>query len=367
MSGVSQGGFPVPCKIRNGLSRCDGSYTAVDPVDACTLRQTGGSVGGWNAVMVRFGPVDIRAAKPGETEQRVQELTARFKALNDHVDQRLDERDAKLTTGFANVQGAPRAPLVHLTVAKTEITLMGVRREAVLPGAEQEVATCVEWCLTACDSKEKIRVEICVRMRPISRALTASWIRGPEYLHGDRLGTRLTRGWGRHGRCLFTFLIHTQAETHFDTTAWCISALICSGNRQGFLHFLTHFTCLLPLRTLFLTHAASVINVWCLLIQIKVIAKVPMVSPLILGMYNMAMEGADQGAEQHFFFLSMRAKVILDTLMSNLILPNLNMVERRITLRIQLRQYNREVVQKPHGPHAAFVHCAKPHDEPRVL
>ncbi|KAJ7303073.1 hypothetical protein DFH08DRAFT_826057 [Mycena albidolilacea] len=28
---------------------------------------------------------------------------------------------------------------------------------------------------------------------------------------------------------------------------------------------------------------------------------------------------------------------------------------------------NREFVQKPHEPHAAFAHCAKPHDKPRVL
>ena len=28
---------------------------------------------------------------------------------------------------------------------------------------------------------------------------------------------------------------------------------------------------------------------------------------------------------------------------------------------------NREVVQSRTEPHAAFVHCAKPHDEPRVL
>jgi hypothetical protein len=30
-------------------------------------------------------------------------------------------------------------------------------------------------------------------------------------------------------------------------------------------------------------------------------------------------------------------------------------------------QHIREFVQKPHEPHAAFVHCAKPHDKMKNL
>ncbi|KAF8209782.1 hypothetical protein K438DRAFT_1960017 [Mycena galopus ATCC 62051] len=79
-------------------------------------------------------------------------------------------------------------------------SLTGVRGDAVLRGAEREgraVANCVEWCLTACRKRRSTWKYVPARL--ISRALTASWIWGPEYLHGDRLGARLTRGWGPPG------------------------------------------------------------------------------------------------------------------------------------------------------------------------
>ncbi|KAF8174452.1 hypothetical protein K438DRAFT_1939902 [Mycena galopus ATCC 62051] len=122
--------------------------------------------------------------------------------------------------------------------SSTDITLTGVRGDAVLRGAEQQgraVANCAEWCLTACDSKEKICVEICAGMCPMSQALTASWIRGPEYLHGDRLGARLRIG---------------------PSQSLQKPASIPSHGVQAHVRL-----------------AASGINVRCLLIQIKVIAK----------------------------------------------------------------------------------------------
>jgi hypothetical protein len=45
-----------------------------------------------------------------QVEKRIQELTARFEALNTHVDQRLNEVEAKLSAGFANVLLALRGP-----------------------------------------------------------------------------------------------------------------------------------------------------------------------------------------------------------------------------------------------------------------
>jgi hypothetical protein len=45
-----------------------------------------------------------------QVEKQIQELTARFEALNTHVDQRLNEVEAKLSAGFANVLLALRGP-----------------------------------------------------------------------------------------------------------------------------------------------------------------------------------------------------------------------------------------------------------------
>ncbi|KAJ7200442.1 hypothetical protein C8J57DRAFT_1736598 [Mycena rebaudengoi] len=45
-----------------------------------------------------------------EVEKRIQELTARFEALNTHVDQRMKEVEAKLSAGFADVLLALRGP-----------------------------------------------------------------------------------------------------------------------------------------------------------------------------------------------------------------------------------------------------------------
>ncbi|KAF8183486.1 hypothetical protein K438DRAFT_1974964 [Mycena galopus ATCC 62051] len=81
--------------------------------------------------MVRLARVNIREANPDvnkitvestttkvssplgqweEVEKRIQELTARFEALNTHVDQRLNEVEAKLSAGFTNVMLALRGP-----------------------------------------------------------------------------------------------------------------------------------------------------------------------------------------------------------------------------------------------------------------
>jgi hypothetical protein len=38
-----------------------------------------------------------------------------------------------------------------------------------------------------------------------------------------------------------------------------------------------------------------------------------------------------------------------------------------ISSRLETAMENREVVQKPHEPHASFVRCAKPHDKPKDL
>ncbi|KAF8142221.1 hypothetical protein K438DRAFT_2030197 [Mycena galopus ATCC 62051] len=153
-----------------------------------------------------------------------------------------------------------------------DITLTGVRGDAVLRGAEQQgraVANCAEWCLTACDSKEKICVEMCAGMCPMSQALTASWIRGPEYLHGDRLGARLRIGPSQSLQkpASIPSLVYrrTIAKVFFIVS---LILRVCSLWRTLFLTCVTRLSLNAHARL-----AASGINVRCLLIQIKVIAK----------------------------------------------------------------------------------------------